>query len=169
MQTETGEKAHAAAAAALGTTELGDRVFRWDLAAILCLTAARNGWRAAYALEVELEYRKFIYVSVKYPGEKLGMCGPVDQLWHDHILHTRDYVEFCRVLSGQYLHHVPTGESSGDASAYQRTLALIEQDFDVVNWNVWPAVGASETDCCSSCNCSDISAPGGTVLLPYGR
>lgn len=128
-----------------------DLIFGWDLSPVIRRTAARMGWSPLYAAEVEQEYRRFLYVSVAHPNETLGMAGPVDEAWHDHILDTVDYVEFCRQASGRYLHHTLRGEAVGSGSEYARTLALLEQHFGKPNWRVWPRAGASKTQCCSNC------------------
>ena len=136
-------------------------VFGWDLAPVLRRTAERMEWSGSYAAEVEQEYRRFLYVSVAHPGDRLGMAGPVDEAWHDHILDTIDYVEFCRQASGRYLHHTPQSESGGSGAEYARTLALIKAVFGEPNWNVWPR--NSEALCCS--NCSHVTNRSASPLL----
>lgn len=32
---------------------------------------------------------------------------PLDEMWHNFILYTRDYTNFCQTYFGQYLHHQP--------------------------------------------------------------
>ena len=131
---------------------LADLVFGWDLAPVVRRAADRMGWTPSYAAEVEREYRRFLYLSVARPGEKLGMAGPVDELWHEHILDTIDYVEFCRQASGRYLHHTPQGETGGTGSEYALTLASIDDYFGEPNWNVWPRIAAPGKGCCSNCS-----------------
>lgn len=41
-------------------------------------------------------------------GKKTYLFGPLlslDEMWHDFILHTRDYIDFCMHYFGEYLHH----------------------------------------------------------------
>src|SRR3954447_26144862 len=41
-------------------------------------------------------------------GELIGMPSKlVDVAWHEMILRTREYHEFCRRAFGEYLHHTP--------------------------------------------------------------
>jgi hypothetical protein len=152
MQTETLETEAPAGAEALEQGEVADRLFGWNLAPITRRAAAREGWSPTYSSDVECEYRKFIYVSVKHPHEQLGMSGPVDVLWHEHILHTMDYVQLCLEVAGRYLHHIPTAHANGDGSEYRRTISLIENHFGEANWNVWPKVGVADAGCCSGCS-----------------
>lgn len=37
----------------------------------------------------------------------------VDIGWHTFILHTREYAEFCRRVTGRFIHHVPHDDSRG--------------------------------------------------------
>lgn len=32
---------------------------------------------------------------------------PIDDMWHNFILYTRDYIDFCHRYFGQYIHHEP--------------------------------------------------------------
>lgn len=32
----------------------------------------------------------------------------MDDMWHNFILHTRDYAEFCQNYFGEFVHHVPS-------------------------------------------------------------
>lgn len=69
-----------------------------------------NGWYRDKAL---LEYKHFLLMAFK--SSKLrGKWGNVvptknaDKIWHAHILHTREYMEFCRAVFGvDYVHHNP--------------------------------------------------------------
>ncbi len=36
-----------------------------------------------------------------------AVSDAVDPFWHAHILHTRQYADFCNRLAGRYLHHEP--------------------------------------------------------------
>jgi hypothetical protein len=38
----------------------------------------------------------------------------VDQLWHEFILHTRNYADFCRQAFGTFMHHTPAVAMGGD-------------------------------------------------------
>lgn len=38
----------------------------------------------------------------------------VDELWHSHILHTRDYANFCDKAFSHMLHHLPYFEEEGE-------------------------------------------------------
>eukprot|EP01083_Nonionella_stella_P269538 912141_1 len=53
------------------------------------------------------EYRKFLHLSKKYPATPLVPSVGVDEVWHYHILDTRQYVKDCNSMFGHFLHHYP--------------------------------------------------------------
>lgn len=52
--------------------------------------------------------RQFFMAYLKSGQRYVSMPSQVvDDLWHEFILHTRDYQEFCDKAFGQFLHHTP--------------------------------------------------------------
>jgi hypothetical protein len=53
------------------------------------------------------ETKKFLYISstsgVFIPDELLI----IDEMWHNFILFTKEYQQFCQLYFGTYLHHIP--------------------------------------------------------------
>jgi acyl-CoA thioesterase FadM len=41
----------------------------------------------------------------------------VDEMWHQFILYTKNYQQFCQTLFGQMMHHFPTTEAERQATA----------------------------------------------------
>lgn len=71
----------------------------------------------------------------------------VDVGWHEFILHTRDYTDFCAQLGG-YVHHVPTrGDSTGNAEAYEATRRMLAERHGPLDPRLWPDLGADCGDC----------------------
>ena len=53
------------------------------------------------------EFKRFIALGVMH-GLNIGMQSKqVDAVWHQFILFTPQYHEFCREFVGKYFHHVP--------------------------------------------------------------
>ena len=54
-----------------------------------------------------LEFKRYMsLVGLGYRG--LGMLSPeVDSVWHEFILFTREYADFCQAAFGAFIHHVP--------------------------------------------------------------
>ncbi|CAH6419918.1 Hypothetical protein HVR_LOCUS988 [uncultured virus] len=53
------------------------------------------------------EYYRFMVLVSKFPKLTIVPGKVIDEVWHDHILHTKDYIEFCNKYFGDYLHHSP--------------------------------------------------------------
>lgn len=53
------------------------------------------------------ELKKWLILCSLNRENNYTMIGEVDDLWHVFILHTISYTEFCELLAGEYIHHVP--------------------------------------------------------------
>jgi hypothetical protein len=58
------------------------------------------------------EYRKFLVLARLGYGPLEMFSKQVDEVWHAHILFTRDYAEFCQIAFGRFLHHQPNSSSA---------------------------------------------------------
>lgn len=71
----------------------------------------------AQLTRVEEGARQFFTVSLKARGRQVGMPSQaVDAFWHEFILHTRNYQQFCRQAFGRFLHHTPAAAMSNGAT-----------------------------------------------------
>ncbi len=59
--------------------------------------------------DIALEGLRAWYLACLYAdGDLIGMPSKaVDEAWHEMILMTREYTEFCQRAFGRYLHHLP--------------------------------------------------------------
>lgn len=114
------------------------------------------------------EYRKFL--SLVLMGNRgLAMTSKeVDEVWHTHILFTKDYADFCTAVFGRFLHHKPNVASDpitpGGGEVFRRayqevfgplpsiwggvTTALCKLDPPICNL-------CSQCNGCEECNCED--------------
>ena len=69
--------------------------------------AKDNGWGMLYAARVIEEYRRFAFMMVA-AGHMAVPSDQVDQAWHQHLLYTRSWSDFCKNALRQPLHHEPT-------------------------------------------------------------
>jgi hypothetical protein len=83
----------------------------------------------------EVAARQWFRLAARHPHAKLAMPSvAVDDLWHEMVLHTQEYAEFCDAALGRFLHHVPESAMSGADTAGNRhsalpsTLKLAQQD-----------------------------------------
>ncbi len=49
----------------------------------------------------------------------------VDDLWHEMVLHTREYAQFCDAALGRFLHHEPESAMSPAAAGANRSTVLV--------------------------------------------
>jgi hypothetical protein len=81
--------------------------------------------------DVALEGLRAWYLACLYAG--CGLIGmpskAVDEAWHEMILMTRDYTEFCERAFGRYLHHTPDSTLSVSMDELlHETLRIVDQN-----------------------------------------
>lgn len=94
-----------------------------------------QGWSREYADRMELAYRRFLALMVRFPNETIAPGKDVDKFWHGHILDTIKYAEDCGRTFGYFLHHFPYFGMRGEqdaknlAAAGDRMNELYEREF----------------------------------------
>ncbi len=107
--------------------------------------ARENGWDLSYAIRTVLEYKKFMFLLCIQPYS-LTPSDQVDQVWHLHLIYTRDYWDdFCEGILKRKIHHGPTKgggkEKAKYADLYANTLKLYETTFnEQAPRDIWPSV-----------------------------
>jgi hypothetical protein len=79
--------------------------------------------------DIALEGLRAWYLACLYAdGDLIGMPSKaVDEAWHEMILMTREYTEFCRRAFGRYLHHSPdTTVSVPMHQLHEQTLRIVD-------------------------------------------
>jgi uncharacterized protein (TIGR04222 family) len=104
--------------------------------------ARENSWDVAFARAAILEYKRFCYLQCS-TDNALSPSRVVDQVWHLHLLYTRDYWRnFCPKVLRRDLHHQPAQGSAQEAlgfrEQYAQTLARYEAIFGTPNAIIWP-------------------------------
>jgi hypothetical protein len=80
--------------------------------------------------------RQFFLVYLKSGKKHVAMPSQVvDDLWHEFILYTRHYEQFCKKAFGQMMHHTPAavlGESRRNNDGLRRTwwFACLEENIN---------------------------------------
>jgi hypothetical protein len=85
------------------------------------------GWDPLYMARTILEYKRFIYLVIQHG--KVAPSDAVDQVWHQHILYTSDYAEFCRKYAWRFLHHNPDRTDGASQDSFNTTRALYQIEF----------------------------------------
>lgn len=61
------------------------------------------------------ELKRYLVLALEHPELSLPMFSlRVDRAWHEFILFTQRYTQFCLDFAGRYLHHEPAGASSSE-------------------------------------------------------
>lgn len=90
-----------------------------------------NHWTISFTADAILEYKKFMYLAATAGG----MVSPspiVDIVWHQHLIFTQSYDDFCQIL-GKKIAHVPSTHDPKQAAVFkqaeQRTAERYENTF----------------------------------------
>lgn len=66
------------------------------------------------ANDIFLETKKWLWLCGQPTTEKLHMSESLwilDEMWHNFVLFTREYTNYCHDCFGKYIHHAPTPQS----------------------------------------------------------
>jgi hypothetical protein len=70
--------------------------------------ASRNGMDIMEANNIF----KQLEIYLKTAKEKQKPSKIVDSAWHEFILHTLEYTDYCQKVFGSYVHHIPGEEET---------------------------------------------------------
>lgn len=91
-----------------------------------------EGWPRSRADAVEFEYRRFLYLMMKFPDQQVAPLLDVDVFWHYHILDTMKYAADCARTFGYFLHHRPHSGpvSTSDIADHHRSGARMQALYE---------------------------------------
>lgn len=97
--------------------------------------ARKHGWKNTFALRAIEEYKKFVYLGI-ISDFQVTPSKFIDVVWHEHILFSKAYREFCNeVIQQPFDHHpelLPMRDLTGRFSAqYLDTISLYKTEFDL--------------------------------------
>ncbi len=98
--------------------------------------ARKHGWSDKFALKAISEYKKFVYLGV-VSDFHVTPSKIIDVIWHEHILFTSAYRQFCdEVICYQFDHHpelIPMADETGRFNAqYLDTVEFYASEFGFV-------------------------------------
>ena len=97
-----------------------------------------------------VEVKKFLIVCASMPEP----CKPpqeLDLIWHEFILHTRDYAQFCDKFLGRFIHHNPTEKPH--LASQDQMFRVARSLFGEIEERLWIAPDRVTHD--SNCDCSE--------------
>ena len=104
-----------------------------SLQAFAAKLASKLGWEPGFALRAVEEYKKYLFLGAISPTS-VTPSRVIDQVWHEHILFTRAYREFCNEVLGHLFDHDPELISVDEQTGvfqlqYLATLDLYNREF----------------------------------------
>lgn len=101
--------------------------------------ANENFWTREFADQAIIEYKKFMYLA----ATSEFMVSPskiIDNVWHQHLIFTQSYQDFCNIL-GKQIQHIPSTHTREEfekfKKAKERTIKFYERDFGKQPKNIW--------------------------------
>ena len=104
------------------------------------------GWAPEYAKAVAFEYARFIVLRNGNP--KLSPSDDIDKFWHQHMLNTKNYYDYCNKYFARLVHHNP--DDADDQKArflrVRNTRSEYTKKFGpIVNERVWDNMSPTKT------------------------
>lgn len=102
------------------------------------------------------ELSKFLEICAR-SDQPLSPSVAVDDVWHEFILHTQDYAEYCENTFNKMIHHHPVRTAPVDeiAESYQRTISLLLLHFGEIDNRLWPVETNGSGAVCHGGGCRD--------------
>lgn len=105
--------------------------------------AQENNWSYPYALRVIEEYKKFVFLAMTLE-HKVTPSDEVDQVWHLHMIYTREYWEEFHTILPRKLHHGPTKGGTTEDIKYDDWYSKTKESYEKVFGepppsDIWPS------------------------------
>lgn len=98
-----------------------------------------NYWTQNFTKQAILEYKKFMYLAA-VSDMMVSPSEIVDTVWHQHLIFTKSYSEFCTIL-GKQIQHIPSTHNKEDFQKFklakERTAKLYETYFGTQPESIW--------------------------------
>ena len=97
--------------------------------------ARKHDWKNKFAMKALAEYKKFVYLGI-ISDFQVTPSKVIDIVWHEHLLFSKAYRDFCNeVILQPFDHHpelLPVEHQTGRFSAqYLDTIELYKKEFDL--------------------------------------
>ncbi|MBX9618848.1 MAG: hypothetical protein K2X10_06845 [Hyphomicrobiales bacterium] len=125
--------------------------FRWPQG-LLAKLEAKHGLARKQSALIAQGLRQFFMAYLEGGTKYVAMPSQaVDELWHEFILFTRDYEDFCKNAFGSFLHHTPAVVLDGGENRDNAGLArvwhhcCVDEGIDARNPSRLPLLFALDT------------------------
>jgi hypothetical protein len=83
-----------------------DRVMSYQFEPVVYRMIDKYQWNEEESRECFEDIKRFLYMAV-IADKAVAPTEKLDEMWHNFILYTMDYDEFCRMYLGLFVHHRP--------------------------------------------------------------
>src|SRR3989344_6580259 len=116
--------------------------------------------------------KQYYAVALLDPLNAHAASPKIDMFWHAHMLHSRQYAEFCDRVVSRFMHHEPLNdENEEEVEAVRRlydfTLEVLDKMFVRVDPKNFPARGEADYRLLCSHNRPCNSRINGLALFPF--
>ena len=109
--------------------------------------ARENYWTKKFTQKAILEYKKFMYLA-SVSEMMVSPSEVIDVVWHQHLIFTQSYSDFCNLIEKQ-IQHIPSTHNHADAEKFQqakeRTKKLYTATFGEQPTDIWQSSGMYES------------------------
>lgn len=102
-----------------------------------------------------VETIKFLSLVAQHSDLVLTPTHRIDMVWHEFILFTRLYADFCHDQFGKFIHHTPGGTDKENRDQFAATLSLYQLRFGEPSLLFW---GGADQNVASCGSCESIEA-----------
>lgn len=130
---------------------LWDSIQNFDLSIVTQTFAERNREYGDNAEVLELECKRFLYLAATAPELEIAPTKPIDEYWHQFVLFTQLYEDFCDKFVGEFVHHNPIA-GPHHKLFFERTQRMVTHLFgNFANRDIWflPMPATSCRDFCT--------------------
>lgn len=114
-----------------------------------------------------VDMKKFLYMSANRHGQ-WSPPPQIDVAWHEFVLYTKDYANFCSKMFGRFMHHIPRSYlATNTKGGTWATIHVAREMFGELNknWDVPESMRPKSADaavsqavdidpCSASCGCA---------------
>lgn len=101
--------------------------------------AKENLWTKNFTQLAILEYKKFMYLAAT-TNQMVSPSEIVDIVWHQHLIFTQSYTQFCTLL-GKNIQHIPSTHNRTDFETFKQakaiTTSLYNEAFGEQPTSIW--------------------------------
>jgi hypothetical protein len=114
--------------------DVWDAVQALNLNSVTTQLVSRKNWSPDRVDAAVRRYRGFLYLTVAGVVRNTCPTAQVDEIWHQHILNTKQYAADCERLAGGFIHHAPSSGADPEESQilgdlFFRTWVAYESEF----------------------------------------